>query len=183
MTRCSNNVLLGLDGSTALEALQELYQVLSDRDKELARHSLFLGVVMDEFQEYPQLGDFLIRNIVGMDPRHGALAIGERLREGQIVQFHLRDAQTSAEDLTAMVNQYREGVSGDGGGGGAAVFVSGTGAVFVWAAGPRHGDFPGVDGGDSGGAGFFCNGEIGPVQGTTYLHGYTSSFGLFRQRD
>jgi small ligand-binding sensory domain FIST len=30
--------------------------------------------------------------------------------------------------------------------------------------------------------GFFCNGEIGPVAGTTFLHGYTSSFGLFRPR-
>jgi small ligand-binding sensory domain FIST len=30
--------------------------------------------------------------------------------------------------------------------------------------------------------GFFCNGEIGPVHGTTFLHGYTSAFGMFRPR-
>ena len=182
VTRCSNNVLLGLDGATALEALQELYQVLSDRDKELARHSLFLGVVMDEFQEYPQLGDFLIRNIVGMDPRHGALAIGERLREGQIVQFHLRDAQTSAEDLTAMVNQYRE-VYRETGVEGALLFSCLGRGQYLYGR-PDHdtGIFRELMGEIPVG-GFFCNGEIGPVQGTTYLHGYTSSFGLFRQRD
>ena len=179
VTRCSNNVLLGLDGATALEALQELYQVLSDRDKELARHSLFLGVVMDEFQEYPQLGDFLIRNIVGMDPRHGALAIGERLREGQIVQFHLRDAQTSADDLTAMVNQYRDRYRETGVEGALLFSCLGRGQYLYGQPDHDTGIFRDLMGAIPVG-GFFCNGEIGPVQGTTYLHGYTSSFGLFR---
>lgn len=179
VTKCNNNVLLGLDGAPAVEVLRELFGVLSDRDKELARHSLFLGVVMDEFQEYPQLGDFLIRNIVGMDPRQGALAIGERLREGQIVQFHLRDAQTSTEDLTAMVNQYKDRfretrVSG-------ALLFSCLGRGQYLYGEPDHdtGIFREMMGEIPVG-GFFCNGEIGPVQGTTYLHGYTSSFGLFR---
>jgi small ligand-binding sensory domain FIST len=31
--------------------------------------------------------------------------------------------------------------------------------------------------------GFFCNGEIGQVSGSTYLHGYTSSFGIFRPKE
>ena len=182
LTRCKDNVLLELDGSPALEVLRDLYQVLSERDRELARNSLFLGVVMDEFQEYPQLGDFLIRNIVGMDPRSGALAIGERLREGQIVQFHLRDAQTSTEDLTAMVNQYRDRYRETGVEGALLFSCLGRG-VYLYGQ-PDHdtGIFRDLMGEIPVG-GFFCNGEIGPVQGTTYLHGYTSSFGLFRHRE
>ena len=182
VTRCNSNVLLELDGAPAMEVLRELYEVLSDRDKELARHSLFLGVVMDEFQEYPQLGDFLIRNIAGMDPRSGALAIGERLREGQIVQFHLRDAQTSAEDLTALVNQYRDRYRETGVEGALLFSCLGRG-VYLYGQ-PDHdtGIFRDAMGEIPVG-GFFCNGEIGPVQGTTYLHGYTSSFGLFRHRE
>ncbi len=179
VTKCENNILLELDGSTALEALRELYGVLSDRDKDLARHSLFLGVVMDEFQEYPQLGDFLIRNIVGMDPRHGALAIGERLREGQIVQFHLRDAETSAEDLTAMVNQYKDRYRETGVEGALLFSCLGRGQYLYGQPDHDTGIFREMMGEIPVG-GFFCNGEIGPVQGTTYLHGYTSSFGLFR---
>ena len=182
LTRCNDNVLLELDGAPALEVLRDLYQVLSERDKELARNSLFLGVVMDEFQEHPQLGDFLIRNIVGMDPRSGALAIGERLREGQIVQFHLRDAQTSTEDLTAMVNQYRDRYRETGVEGALLFSCLGRG-VYLYGQ-PDHdtGIFRDAMGEIPVG-GFFCNGEIGPVQGTTYLHGYTSSFGLFRHRE
>ena len=179
VTRCDNNILLELDDAKALEALRDLYQVLSDRDKELARHSLFLGVVMDEFQEYPQLGDFLIRNIVGMDPRHGALAIGERLREGQIVQFHLRDAQTSTEDLKAMVNQYRDRYRETGVEGALLFSCLGRGQYLYGQPDHDTGIFRNMMGEVPVG-GFFCNGEIGPVQGTTYLHGYTSSFGLFR---
>ena len=182
LTRCKDNILLELDGSPALEVLRDLYQVLSERDRELARNSLFLGVVMDEFQEYPQLGDFLIRNIVGMDPRSGALAIGERLREGQIVQFHLRDAQTSTEDLTALVNQYRDRYRETGVEGALLFSCLGRG-VYLYGQ-PDHdtGIFRDLMGEIPMG-GFFCNGEIGPVQGTTYLHGYTSSFGLFRHRE
>ena len=179
VTRCSNNVLLELDGTNALESLRDLHGMLSDRDKELARHSLFLGVVMDEFEEYPQLGDFLIRNIVGMDPRHGALAIGERLREGQIVQFHLRDAQTSTDDLTAMVNQYRARFRETGVEGALLFSCLGRGQYLYGQPDHDTGIFRQAMG-DIPVGGFFCNGEIGPVQGTTYLHGYTSSFGLFR---
>ena len=179
VTRCKSNVLLELDGVQALQALRDLYESLDDRDKDLARHSLFLGVVMDEFQDHPQLGDFLIRNIIGMDPESGAIGIGERLREGQIVQFHLRDAQTSAEDLTGLVNQYRDGQRQTRVAGGLLFSCLGRGMYLYGQPDHDTGIFRDALGEIPLG-GFFCNGEIGPVQGSTYLHGYTSSFGLFR---
>ena len=61
---------------------------------------------MDELEEDPQLGDYLIRNIVGVDAQRGVFAIGEMLKEGQTVQFHLRDAETSAQDLESMLSRY-----------------------------------------------------------------------------
>ena len=134
---------------------------------------------MDEFQDHPQLGDFLIRNIIGMDPKSGAIGIGERLREGQIVQFHLRDAQTSAEDLTGLVNQYRDGQRGTRVAGGLLFSCLGRGMYLYGQPDHDTGIFRDALGEIPLG-GFFCNGEIGPVQGATYLHGYTSSFGLFR---
>jgi len=163
--------------------LKEIFMTLDERDRELAQHSLFLGVVMDELNDNPRLGDFLIRNIVGVDAQRGALAVGEMLKEGQTVQFHLRDAQTSSQDLNAMLEQYVSGLP-DGG-------QSEAGALLFQCLG--RGEYlygrPDHDTGmftDMVGAvpltGFFCNGEIGQVGEATFLHGYTSSFGIFRPK-
>ena len=181
ITACEHNMLRELDGRDTFEVLRETFQQLNERDQQLAQHSLFLGVVMDEFNDDPQLGDFLIRNILGVDARRGALAIGEILKEGQTVQFHLRDAETSSHDLDALLTQY----SADG------VPTSGAGALLFQCLGrgaylygrPDHDtDMFRDKVGDLPLAGFFCNGEIGQVSGATYLHGYTSSFGIFRPK-
>ena len=117
ITSSESNILLELDGRNTMDVLRELFQNLDERDSQLAQHSLFLGVVMDEFNDDPKLGDFLIRNIIGLDARRGALAVGEHLKEGQTVQFHLRDAETSSQDLDAMLTQYTaDGVQASGAG-------------------------------------------------------------------
>ena len=182
ITSCERNMLMELDDRSTFDVLREMFQQLSDRDKQLAQHSLFLGVVMDEFNDDPKLGDFLIRNIMGLDARRGALAVGELLREGQIVQFHLRDSETSTHDLDAMLTKYSaEGAE-----------VSGSGALLFQCLGrgqylygrPDHDtDMFREKVGDVPLGGFFCNGEIGQVGGSTYLHGYTSSFGIFRPKN
>ena len=76
------------------------------RENVLFRKSLFIGVEKDVFTENPGYGDFLIRNIIGVDTESGALAIGAELEAGQLVQFHLRDQYTSAEDLNTMLSEY-----------------------------------------------------------------------------
>jgi len=181
VTSCQGNMLLELDGQTPLEVLREMFEELDERDQSLAQHSLFLGVVMDEFNEDPKLGDFLVRNILGVDSRSGGLAVGERLREGQNVQFHLRDTEASSLDLQSMLSQYA-GDHQPGLEAGAMLFQClGRGSHLFGR--PDHdtdmfremvGAIPLT--------GFFCNGEIGQVGGSTYLHGYTSSFGIFRPR-
>ena len=181
ITSSQRNVLVELDGKPPMAVLQDLFRTLSERDRQLMGHSLFLGVVMDEFIDTPVQGDFLIRNVVGMDQRTGALAIGEMLKEGQLVQFHLRDAETSAQDLTFVLERYaadnRENeVPG-------ALLFSCLGRGQYLYGRPNHDtDIFRDKLGQVPLGGFFCNGEIGPVGGTTFLHGYTSSFGLFRSR-
>jgi small ligand-binding sensory domain FIST len=181
ITECRRNLLIGLDGQPPVAVLKELFQTMNERDQDLMRHSLFLGVVMDELLEEPQQGDFLIRNVVGMDDRSGALGIGELLNEGQMVQFHLRDAETSAQDLNAVLDRYavdnRENqVQG-------ALLFSCLGRGQYLYGRPNHDtDLFREKLGEVPLGGFFCNGEIGPVSGTTFLHGYTSSFGIFRPK-
>lgn len=181
ITQSRRNLLVELDGQPPLAVLRGLFQDLNERDRGLMRHSLFLGVVMDEFIDQPRQGDFLIRNVMGMDERTGVLAIGEMLKEGQLVQFHLRDAETSAEDLQAVLGRYA-GENRENQVHGALLFSCLGRGQYLYGR-PNHDSeiFQGTMGSVPLG-GFFCNGEIGPVSGTTFLHGYTSSFGIFRPR-
>ncbi len=181
ITESKRNLLVKLDGEPPLEYLKGLFRTMSTRDQGLMQHSLFLGVVMDEFLETPRQGDFLIRNVAGMDPKTGTLAIGEMLKEGQLVQFHLRDAQTSAEDLNAVLERYAiDNRENDVHG---ALLFSCLGRGQYLYGRPNHDTEVFHDKvGQVPLGGFFCNGEIGPVSGTTFLHGYTSSFGIFRPK-
>ena len=181
VTKCENSLLLELNGGAPLEVLKSIFQELSERDRELARHSLFLGVVMDELNTDPQLGDFLIRNIVGMDARTGVLAVGETLKEGQTVQFHLRDSTTSTQDLDAMLTQYANThpIYEDAG---ALLFQCLGRGSYLYGRPDHDTDMFREKVGNLPLTGFFCNGEIGAVGGSTFLHGYTSSFGIFRPK-
>ncbi len=181
VTKAEGNILAGLDGRPAMEALQETYTGLDERDQTLVRRSLFLGLAMDPLADQVRAGDFLVRNVVGSDPDRGLLAIGALLSEGQLVQFHVRDAETSAGDLRQLLEAYGRGARGRPTAG--ALLFSCTGRGVGLYGEPDHdtGLFHELVGQLPLG-GFFCNGEIGPVGGTTHLHSYTSSFGLFRPR-
>ncbi|YAI81216.1 MAG: FIST signal transduction protein [cyanobacterium endosymbiont of Rhopalodia sterrenbergii] len=175
------NVAQPIVHRSPLESLRELIKTLNKDDRQLAEHSLFIGVVSDEFKHNLQPGDFLIRNLVGVDPRVGAIAIGNRVRPGQRVQFHLRDAKTSADDLECLLRTYVTAGELDKKVQGALMFSClGRGKALY--------NQPNFDSGlfshylpQLSLGGFFCNGEIGPVGGQTFLHGYTSVFALFRQ--
>lgn len=181
ITQSQRNLLGGLDGRPPVEVLRELFDGLNERDRGLMRTSLFLGVVMDEFIDEPKQGDFLIRNVMGMDDRAGVLAIGETLKEGQLVQFHLRDAETSTEDLVAVLDRYA-GENRENQARGALLFSCLGRGQYLYGK-PNHDTAIFQDKlGSVPLGGFFCNGEIGPVSGTTFLHGYTSSFGIFRPK-
>ncbi|MGH7789019.1 MAG: FIST signal transduction protein [Candidatus Binatia bacterium] len=180
VTSCERNVIRALDGRAPLEVLQELHDRLDERDRQLARHSLFLGIVMKEDRVEYRQGDFLIRNLIGIDPKSGALAIGALLDENAVVQFHLRDAHTSAQDLEAMLGRALPDATAAPHG--ALLFSCLGRGQFLYGAADHDTDAFRAHAGDVALGGFFCNGEIGPVHGTTFLHGYTSAFALFRSR-
>ncbi|MGF1514322.1 MAG: FIST N-terminal domain-containing protein [Elainellaceae cyanobacterium] len=186
-----------------LKALQALADDLTPEERELAQQALFIGVAQSEFKQVLEQGDFLIRNLMGVDPRGGALAIGDRVRPGMRIQFHLRDAKTSADDLEALLHQYHQTQQIDDGSPEALQTLmrqygqkqngpSSAGALLFSCLGRgenlyRKPNFDSqmfnhyVQGTPL--SGFFCNGEIGPVGQTTFVHGYTSVFGILRQPD
>jgi small ligand-binding sensory domain FIST len=180
-TRCHGNMLQELDGQPPAELLSELYATLSPEDQTLFRQALFLGVVMDSNASEYGRGDFLIRNLLGIDPASGSIAVGAHLEERQVVQFHLRDAATSREDLRSMIDAYADRDVADEAVGCLLFSCLGRGQHLYGA--PNHdSDLLRARLGEIAIGGFFCSGEIGPVRGTTFLHGYTSSFGLFRPK-
>lgn len=179
LTRCRGNLIEELERRKPVDVLEEIYETLDERDRVLFRSSLLIGVEMHEGQLEYRAGELLVRNLVGMDPSSGAIAVGAQLRPWQVVRFLLRDAATAAEDLAAMLDRYqREGTSARG----ALLFSClGRGLHLYGRADHDTGMFRERIGPVPLG-GFFCNGEIGPVGGATFLHGYTSAFGLFRER-
>lgn len=182
ITEAEHNYLKRVDGQPAMGFLQEQLETLQGEELELARSTpVFLGIAMDPFTtRAPEPGDFLIRNLLGFDPRSGTLSVGELLSVGRAVQFHLRDASTSREDLRQVLERATR--TGAPAARGALLFSClGRGHHLYGERGHDSRLFRDLVGAVPLG-GFFCNGEIGPVQGTTYLHGYTSSFALFRER-
>ena len=179
ITSSEKNVLLELDVENPIEALQKIYETLSAEDRMLLQRSLFIGIAMDHLNENLDAGDFLIRNIVGADTEKGLLAVGAMIQEGQIVQFHVRDAQSSAQELKERLLDYKKLVSGPNPEG--ALLFSCTGRGQNLYGRPNHDSeiFHSLFGAVPV-SGFFCSGEIGPISGTTYLHAYTSSFAFIR---
>ncbi|WP_278002772.1 FIST N-terminal domain-containing protein [Nodosilinea sp. LEGE 06152] len=185
--KAERNILLTLgtadgdDPRPPLELLQALFDTLPESDRQLAQSSLFIGIAQDSFKLTLDQGDFLIRTLLGVDPKMGAIAVGDRLRPGQRVQFHLRDAHTSAIDLENLLQRYQRQAPASTTTAGAFMFAcAGRGEGLYDQANFDSSLFaqylPGLPLG-----GFFCGGEIGPVGQTTFLHGFTSVFGICRQ--
>lgn len=182
ITRGKDHVLLELDGQPALQVLGELYQILNPSDRELFNHSLFLGIAMRGHQQEYHAGDFLIRNLAGILEQEGGIAVGAHLSEGQVVQFHLRDKSTSAHDLENLCRRYQMAHGAEGPAQGALLFSCLGRGVHLYGEADHDSKLIQKILGEVPIGGFFCNGEIGPVHHQTFLHGYTSSVGLFRKK-
>ena len=178
ITKGERNVIHELGGKPALERLHETYQSLPAEDEPLARQSLFVGRVIDEYKKSFARGDFLIHNIMGVDRRTGAIGIAGRAKVGATVQFHVRDAKSADEDLRLLLSP-RAGRAIEG----AMLFGCNGRGTNMW---PQPGHDVGVLRemlGDVPVAGFFCGGEFGPIGGKNFVHGFTASIALFSEPD
>jgi small ligand-binding sensory domain FIST len=178
LTRVDRNMIHEIGNRPAYEVLAETFNALSAEDQKKSRGNLFIGLVINEYLEEFHRGDFLVRNLLAADPRSGAIAVGALPRPGQTVQFQRHDASAATEDMQALLKLAREHLGG----------VTIYGGCLCACNGRGRGLFgkPGHDArmvqdllGPLGIAGFFCNGEIGPVGQRNFIHGYTASLALF----
>ena len=178
ITNADENVVLELAGKPAVERLRdELHALTLEQQRLAAQGGVLAGLVIDENRAEYRRGDYLMRGLLGADEESGALAIGEAVRVGQTLRFHVRDAHSADEDL-------RLGLAGalDGQAAAGALLFTCNGRGTNMFAAPDH-DARAVGealGGDAL-AGFFCAGELGPVGGKPFLHGFTATLAIFLQ--
>ncbi len=181
VTQGEDNVIFELASATAVDVLRQVLLELSPEDQTLAQRALLIGLVMDERKPSFTRGDFLIRNLAGVDQATGALVIGDRVQVGQTIQFQLRDATASRQDLQVLLDEQAGPLRAHPSAGALLFSCLGRGRDLY---GEPDYDIRTIRKaiGDCPIAGFFCNGEIGPIAGRNFLHGFTSSLGLFRPR-
>jgi small ligand-binding sensory domain FIST len=176
ITKGHDNVIQEVSGLSPLKYLQDLFPTLSKTEQDLMQRALHIGMAMNEYQGEFGRGDFLIRNFLGVDRDSGAVAITDRIRVGQTVQFHVRDSATADDDLRSLLKA-DHAVNGDAAAG--LIFTcNGRGARMfsepdhdARSVRDVHGPIPM--------AGFFAAGELGPVGGVNHIHGFTASSVFF----
>jgi small ligand-binding sensory domain FIST len=179
VTKAEQNLVHELGGRPALQRLQDVFESLESHQRRDAYRALHVGIVIDEHRSRFERGDFLVRNLVGADQQAGAIAIGDIVQEGQTLQFHLRDAKSASDDLHFLLaadrTKHRSPPLG------ALLFsCCGRGEGLF---GHAHHDSSVVQErmGQIPVAGFFAQGEIGPVGRRNFLHGYTASVAIFSE--
>jgi small ligand-binding sensory domain FIST len=177
ITAANGSVIETISQRPAYEVLVETLKALPPDVQQRATRNLLVGLAMDEYKDTFGRGDFLIRGLMGADQNTGALAIGARPRVGQTIQFQIRDAKAADEDLRQLLSEARDQLGDTQPAGALLCSCNGRGAGLF--------GFPDHDArtlaqqlGPVPVAGFFCNGEIGPVGKDVFLHGFTASLGL-----
>jgi small ligand-binding sensory domain FIST len=177
ITKARDNVILELGGKAALVQLQELWQELGPQDQALVRQGLHIGRVLSEYKGDFQRGDFLVRNVIGLDKSRGSIAITDRVRVGQTIQFHVRDADTADEDLHELLQIDMS--AHDKRPAGALLFTCNGRGTRLFERPNHDASVIRAEVGHIPVAGLFAQGEIGPVSGQNSLHGFTASVVLF----
>ncbi|MEK6245948.1 MAG: FIST C-terminal domain-containing protein [Pseudomonadota bacterium] len=169
VTGCDANVIATLDGRPALEVMREAIGEVLARDLRRAAQTIHVGLPVAGSDR----GDYLVRNLVGIDPKNGLIAIGDVVEPGAEIMFCRRDARSAREDLLRILAELREETPAGARG---ALYFScvGRGEHLFGERGAELGmvrdalgDLPLV--------GFFCNGEISHDR----LYGYTGVLTLF----
>jgi small ligand-binding sensory domain FIST len=176
VTKGSGTLIEALGGRPALDVARELVSELNEDEQASVREGLLMGFAIDEYRDRFGRDDFLLRTILGADPRKKAIHVGEKIKVGRTVRFHLRDRKAAMEDLELLLDreQMRERPF----------------AAFMATCSSRGRNLfkaPHVDAraiarrlGDPPLAGFFAAGEIGRVGRRSWLHGHAISAAFFR---
>jgi small ligand-binding sensory domain FIST len=176
VTEVDQHIVRSIGGRPAYQVLLETVNRLDPETRDRLNSNLRVGLAMNEYRDEFKRGDFLIRNLMGVDPQSGAIAVAGTPRIGQTLQFQILDSRAADQELRDML---------------LAVGATRSVAALLFACNGRGRGLFGTPDHDARTvrealgplpvAGLFCNGEVGPVGGATFLHGYTASLGLIEE--
>lgn len=178
ITAAEGNVIAELAGRPALETIEQVISGLPARERALLETGVLIGIVIDSGKPEYEQGDFLVRGVLGADPESGRVAVGAGVREGQVVRLHARDARSAAEDLRQSLRLRLEALAGATPAGALVFSCNGRGRAMF---GTCDHDAKTIERelGGAPAAGFFAAGELGPVGGRVFLHGFTATLAVF----
>jgi small ligand-binding sensory domain FIST len=178
ITAAEGHVIRELEGKPALERLREVIVDLDEHERAMIGGGLLVGLGVDFDTPDHRQHDFLVRSLLGADPKAGTVALGARVRPGQAIRLHARDAASADEDLREALELRREALGGRPPAGALVFTCNGRGAQMFGE--PDH-DAAVLERALAGApaAGFFAAGEIGPVGGENFLHGFTATMAIF----
>jgi small ligand-binding sensory domain FIST len=177
ITSAEGNVIRELAFKPALERLGEVVAGLDSDERREAAGGMLLGIVIDENRPEHERGDFLVRPVVGADRDLGSVAVGETIRVGQTVRLHIRDGVSADADLREAL-ALQAGAVGPAGAAGALMFTCNGRGRGMFGTADHDADVV-EDALAAPVGGFFCAGEIGPVGGRNFLHGFTATLAVF----
>jgi small ligand-binding sensory domain FIST len=181
VTDHTHNVVHRFDRGNPMEVFRELVYGLEGEERELAQHAMFVGIGVESKRGEYRPGDFVIRNMVGFNPKTGDLAVAAPIEDLDVLQFHLMDPRSSANEFERAMQDFAANSRGDDEVRGALLFSCVSQGETQYG-GANHepallrryfGDLPL--------GGFFSDGEIAPVGHKTCLHGYASTVTVFRE--
>ncbi|HTU94770.1 MAG TPA: FIST N-terminal domain-containing protein [Solirubrobacteraceae bacterium] len=178
VTAGEDNVIYELAGRPAVEAIEQTVSELPLDERALVAAGLLIGIVIDGGKPDYEQGDFLVRGVTGADTETGAITVGTAVTPGQVVRLHARDARSAQEDLRRELRLRATAIGGQRPAGALVFSCNGRGQGMF---GSRDHDATMVQA-ELGGvpaAGFFAAGEIGPVGGRSFLHGFTATLAVF----
>jgi len=179
ITAAEGHIIHELAGKPALAKLRDVIADLPLHHRALlSADGLLVGIVVDGGKpEYVQ-GDFLVRGLLGADPVDQSVAVGAPVEPGQVVRLHARDAGSADRDLREALDLRVAALGGDTPAGALVFTCNGRGRSLF---GVADHDAEAVSEAFAGApaAGFFAAGEIGPVGGATFLHGFTATLAVF----
>lgn len=178
ITRAEDNVIYEIANMPAIEWLGMIYTELPRKDRKKLLKDFLVGLAVNEYKEEFEPGDFLIRGLIGGDPKTGFIQITGATRPGQSIMVQHSDSKfaiDSFENALTALKKSLQGVEVHGG----CLFCSKARNSSFYRETDQDaekvqevlGPFPLV--------GFFTNAEFGPVNEKNYLHFFSAVLGLF----
>jgi small ligand-binding sensory domain FIST len=113
ITKTEGNLILEIDNRPAFEVFSRVVKGPLRENLGRALAYIFVGLPVDPMKNSVGPGEYLVRNIVGLDPQAGVLAVAEKIFAGERMVFTLRDGERAREDLRQMLQRQAESLGGD----------------------------------------------------------------------